>query len=407
MYKLIGALIKKERLRKNYSQETLCKGICVVSYLSKIEKGVVKADDEIIKKLFEVLDIEFQMDKSLLKEKEKIYYMMDESSLHREAGIEKYIEENKAVLSKSIVMIDFILLEFLGKFNTNKLAKNDEKKIIEAMYYMDETQKYYANSIVGLYYLFHTKNLEKAKKYFYDARIFKKSSIPLYYYALSFYSGGEYLVAVDILYKVFSEAIEEGYLTIAINACIQLAACYSNQNNMYLMMKYYKQALNLTNDDGLKDSIYYNCGASFLISKNYEEALKYLKMSEELRVKRDINRKDVFYVYHKLAILYDELNNLEEAKKYVVLAKAECKEEEFFKSMIKLVEIRCDNEDYLHDDYYGKLLKEVYDSAEKEIHYGFKIFHANYYIDYLKANRRYKEALEVLESVNKQFSLRG
>ena len=32
-----GFLIRRERLRRNLSQEGLCKGICSVSYLSKIE----------------------------------------------------------------------------------------------------------------------------------------------------------------------------------------------------------------------------------------------------------------------------------------------------------------------------------------------------------------------------------
>ena len=34
-----GTLICRERLRRNWSQEGLCRGICAVSYLSKIEKG--------------------------------------------------------------------------------------------------------------------------------------------------------------------------------------------------------------------------------------------------------------------------------------------------------------------------------------------------------------------------------
>ncbi|MBQ6877388.1 MAG: helix-turn-helix transcriptional regulator, partial [Oscillospiraceae bacterium] len=38
-----GFLIKRERLLKNWSQEGLCKGICAVSYLSKIEQGKAEA----------------------------------------------------------------------------------------------------------------------------------------------------------------------------------------------------------------------------------------------------------------------------------------------------------------------------------------------------------------------------
>ena len=35
----MGLLLRKGRLEKDWSQEGLCKGICAVSYLSKIEQG--------------------------------------------------------------------------------------------------------------------------------------------------------------------------------------------------------------------------------------------------------------------------------------------------------------------------------------------------------------------------------
>ena len=44
----IGTLIRRERLRRNLSQEGLCKGICVVSYLSKIEQGKAEAGEDIL-----------------------------------------------------------------------------------------------------------------------------------------------------------------------------------------------------------------------------------------------------------------------------------------------------------------------------------------------------------------------
>ena len=54
-----GFLIARERLRKNWSQEGLCKGICTVSYLSKIESGKAVPSDEIWTKLLERLDLEY------------------------------------------------------------------------------------------------------------------------------------------------------------------------------------------------------------------------------------------------------------------------------------------------------------------------------------------------------------
>ena len=52
-----GLMIRRERLRRQWSQEGLCRGICAVSYLSKIEQGKAEASPEVLRLLLERLDI--------------------------------------------------------------------------------------------------------------------------------------------------------------------------------------------------------------------------------------------------------------------------------------------------------------------------------------------------------------
>ena len=73
MKNYIGYLIKYNRLKRNYSQEGLCKGICAVSYLSKIEKGVADPSPEIIDQLFEALNINYLRDKILLSKYKSLF----------------------------------------------------------------------------------------------------------------------------------------------------------------------------------------------------------------------------------------------------------------------------------------------------------------------------------------------
>ncbi len=54
---MIGAVIKKRRLELNLSQESLCKGICAISYLSKIETGQVTASEQVIALLLDRLGV--------------------------------------------------------------------------------------------------------------------------------------------------------------------------------------------------------------------------------------------------------------------------------------------------------------------------------------------------------------
>ena len=63
-----GILIREKRLEKNWSQEGLCKGICAVSYLSKIEQGKTEASEEVLAALFKKLGIDWVTDEKILSE---------------------------------------------------------------------------------------------------------------------------------------------------------------------------------------------------------------------------------------------------------------------------------------------------------------------------------------------------
>ena len=67
----VGILIREKRLEKNWSQEGLCKGICAVSYLSKIEQGKTEASEEVLTALFKKLGIDWVTDEKILSEGKK------------------------------------------------------------------------------------------------------------------------------------------------------------------------------------------------------------------------------------------------------------------------------------------------------------------------------------------------
>ena len=67
-----GSLIRRLRLERNLSQKALCKGICAVSYLSKIEKGTARPGEEIVRLLFAALGVEFQMDEAFLRDTRQV-----------------------------------------------------------------------------------------------------------------------------------------------------------------------------------------------------------------------------------------------------------------------------------------------------------------------------------------------
>ena len=80
---LLGSLIKVNRIRQNMSQQHLAQGICVPSYLSKIENGEVVPSLDIIESLFDELDIRYYSDSNFLREsRELIDEFFDELNLN-------------------------------------------------------------------------------------------------------------------------------------------------------------------------------------------------------------------------------------------------------------------------------------------------------------------------------------
>ena len=83
-----GALLRQARLERNWSQEGLCRGICAVSYLSKIEQGKVEASGEILRQLFARLslpwyDQELQPWQALVNESYEAVFSCDRAAYRR------------------------------------------------------------------------------------------------------------------------------------------------------------------------------------------------------------------------------------------------------------------------------------------------------------------------------------
>lgn len=53
----VGLRLRQQRLKRGWSQEGLCRGICAASYLSKIEQGRVQAAPELLALLMKRMDL--------------------------------------------------------------------------------------------------------------------------------------------------------------------------------------------------------------------------------------------------------------------------------------------------------------------------------------------------------------
>ena len=65
--KIIGSIIKFNRINQNISQKALSKGICVPSYLSRIENGELIPSEDVISIIFNRLGLTFNDSEEFLE----------------------------------------------------------------------------------------------------------------------------------------------------------------------------------------------------------------------------------------------------------------------------------------------------------------------------------------------------
>lgn len=114
-----GILLRRERLHLGWSQEGLCKGICAVSYLSKIEQGRAAASEEIVRQLFARIGITWQGAPQTLAplraQVEAAYDALFSFRMEEFQGSVKALEPQEALLRYSPFALDAMLLTALSQ----------------------------------------------------------------------------------------------------------------------------------------------------------------------------------------------------------------------------------------------------------------------------------------------------
>lgn len=105
-----GITIYRERKRRNWSQEGLCKGICTVSYLSKIENGKAEPSEDIVRMLLERLGLHTdpELEAEAARSAENLYELLftGRSQEFKEVIAEQMVERYRATAAGA----DFLLI---------------------------------------------------------------------------------------------------------------------------------------------------------------------------------------------------------------------------------------------------------------------------------------------------------
>ncbi len=399
----IGNLIKQNRLLQNFSQETLCKDICVVSYLSKIENGLVSPNEEIIQLLFKQLNIDY-LNKEEIGNDIKLFeqyfdnliFFTDNSKIIESINIKGELYRNSSLCVWYELFLVYekteeISVDFDG-------AKKQLNQLDKYHHNFDQMQKFFfylAKASISEDFDEQIESLNNALVCF-DCSYISIIFIEKYMFV------GKVQQALLYCAKLLNQGIKEGNFYAIYTSSLWEVSCYSQLQNIELMLKAHNKNVNLCRNHHM-DTLwvsYYNCGATLLELKMYDKALDYiicLKKDESV-----LSDYEKYSIYHKLSIIYYKLNDTIQGDNHLIIARQ-------YAALLDNNEINlkfCDmiamlsNKSYLNNNDYHSLVEEIYIYTKKNHSYGFLQFIETFYIESLISKRRYKEALFLSNSKN-------
>lgn len=385
-----GTLIQRERLQRDWSQEGLCKGICAVSYLSKIEQGKAVPSEEVLHLLLERLEISVDREteaqaREVVNEAYEALFCGDFSRFH-----EVMAQAENGKYRYTSVGLDLLLLEQLTRRREQpeEEHRRDRKK--------SESLEGCMNSRQLALQRIHQKRFEEAIRLLPNAYTYYCAGADAYE------CGENYSVAVEYLQTCYDLASKDGAPYLMLLAKLLIGNCYCNQVDLENMTVHYRVAKRLAKalqDSNALEAIRYNTASGQIENGDFEEAYAYFSKLEHAGVMS----------LHKLAICCEKLGKKEEALE--ALRKAEQTEPEYpnkvlAEKMCEIVRYRLKHADYLEQETYGKLLLDCFEECRKKLPIGYAAFHLPWVLEWYTANRQYKRAYDLVNDFPVKYSIK-
>ena len=363
-----GQLLRAKRLERNWNQETLCHGICSVSYLSKIEQGKAEVNQQILAELFSRLNILWNNTpevKILRDDLLEAIFSYDHKESERILGI---LEADWDANVIGPYYADFAVLRAFYNHDPNMIHKDLEPLL-------DNRQK--ALSAI----LFNCD----------------QEAYQIYPCALTAICAGEkafmtgnYTQALEFYQIACDQAAQQGYVHLLMFTHHAMAACFSNLQNIDAMNRHSKIAARIAKAVGNSEILYaiqYNEAATKIESGDFQSGYNFFSKLESPRV-LDL---------HKITVCCEGLGKVQEGILALDLAENTACSNPLDLEMCRLVRYRLENPDYLHDPVYGQLLMTTFQRIKEELSHGFARFHLRWVTEWLCNNRQYRKAVEILQ----------
>lgn len=364
-----GNLILRERLARSWSQAGLCKDICTVSYLSKIETGKAQPSADVLRLLLARLGLHTDpaLEAAGARCAEDGYERLFTGRFGELAAALPAVSDE--TYRATAAWTDLLLLR---QFDTDGGA-------LDAGLELGMTQRQLA-----------MQRLLQGR--WDEALALLPNAFCQWRIGVSAYEAGRYEDAVEHLQAGYDLAARDGAARLMLLCRTYMGNCYCNRRDIERMRPHYAAARRLAQALGeqeLLDSIAYNTAAVQIERGQFEEAYGYFSALNDPGV----------LALHKLAICCEKTGRTAEA--LAALERAEAAEtaeqrSEAVEKMLAVVRFRLAHPDYLHCDAYGALLLDCFTCCRTRLPQGYAAFHLPWVVEWYTAARQYKKVCELL-----------
>nr|WP_296831598.1 XRE family transcriptional regulator [uncultured Marvinbryantia sp.] len=393
---LAGILLKLERLRQDKGQKEVCSGICVPSYLSKIEHGTVCADEKILAELFARLGIFYEKDQAVLEKLGKLiekYFYCRQYYLDTRDVYEK-LQEQERTLMYSRYAVDWLLICAF-----EQAAPRDIMDRLDALKeHMEPRQLAYYKLLCAQ----EEKNAERAVHLSREACDVLNNSYAMLMLCVAYFRQGNYSEIHRMEQRVVAAAVEEGNTYQLADFCFMNGNAYACLNMEEMMMVYFERGIRLLQNTAWKRElagVYYNIGATYISLRKYDPALEYLEMAEQ----EDTGHQFQIPIFHKKAIVFLRTGRKDEGKKILAEMKNLLLKKTATSAVDWLIYEEAEmeaEEGFLNNPEYLKLLEKLIRAIKEELHFGYLYFYREVIVEACKRQRRYRQALEFEQEIS-------
>lgn len=396
--KVLGSIIKMNRMRQNMSQKALSEGICVNSYLSRIENAEIIPSEEVIHDLFKALAIHYQDDEAFIARgtgdfkaflDELMFNEFDQSHqrfVSLEAREEEFIH-SPLIIDYYIIKLAYYCTQEREVFNQTKALLTSVKELMSR----DQLFKFYLYS--GIDVLKVAQDVEAALRLFRMAQEHGENGHMYKWMGYGHLALKRPIEAFKCYQKSLSCFLEDGNLISVIGAYEMIGLNHFVMNEYTSGIEAYETALRYAktiDNDYNRINISNQIAWGYMRLGDFERAQSYLiddRYNSDLTVNASVTR--FLIAYHK-----------RDQEALCALKKDFIHRNKSFHRMI--YSVLCLEQCF---DQKGQWLVEETDVRRlfefaAVTHFELKKAFGEILIDYYKAHRKYKEALEVLHGTH-------